>query len=97
MQLNGTGTATAAAPAAAPAKSRGKHALTAGRPAAAAAAAVPLTAARAELTVHPTALELAADKGDLDIIRELYGSRSKTLINALLAYDGFFLWWMSRG
>ena len=96
MQLNGTGTDAAAAPApaaAAPANRRGKHALTDGRSTTAAAAAVPLTASRAELTLAPTAIELAADKADLDIIRALYGSRAKTLINALLAFDGFFLWY----
>ena len=102
MQLNGTGTdaaATAAAPTAAPTaapaqgRGRGKHALTAGRPTT--TAAPPLTASRAEVTHTPTALELAADPADLAIIRDLYGSRAQTLINALLAFDGFFLWYFN--
>ena len=35
----------------------------------------------------PTAIELAADEADLQIIRDLYGSRAQTIINALLAFD----------
>jgi hypothetical protein len=41
----------------------------------------------------PTALELAADPADLLIIRDLYGSRAQTLINALLGFDGYFNWY----
>ena len=35
-------------------------------------------------TVNPT---------DLAMIRDLYGSRAQTLINALLAFDGFLAWY----
>lgn len=41
----------------------------------------------------PSAIELAADPADLAIIRELYGSRAQTLINILLAFDGYIAWY----
>ena len=98
MQLNGTGPAAAeaaAAPAPAPPTrpaGRGRSMITATRPTAARPTA-PLTAARVEAAHQPTALELAADPADLAVIRDLYGSRAQTLINALLAFDGFFAWY----
>ena len=45
------------------------------------------------LTHELTAMELAADPADLKIIRDLYGSRAQTLINALLAFDSYFAWY----
>jgi hypothetical protein len=41
----------------------------------------------------PTALEIAADPADLAIIREMYGSRAQTIINLLLAMDGYVAWY----
>ena len=41
----------------------------------------------------PTALEAAADPADLAMIRSLYGSRAQTLLNILLAFDGYFQWY----
>ena len=38
----------------------------------------------------PTASELAADPADVEIIRELFGSKAQTIINALLAFDAYF-------
>ena len=35
----------------------------------------------------PTAMEQKADPAHLQIIRDMYGSRAQTLINALLAFD----------
>ena len=40
-----------------------------------------------------TAIERAADPEDLAIIRELFGSRAQTLINALLSFDAYFQWY----
>jgi hypothetical protein len=60
------------------------------------AAATANTAAAAPaptLTHIPTALELAADANELKIIRDLYGSRAQTIINMLLAFDGYFRWY----
>ena len=56
---------------------------------------MPLTATRAEVTREPAALELAEDPLDLAIIRELFGSRAETLINSLLSFDGFFIWYFN--
>ena len=42
---------------------------------------------------EPTASELAADPADVEIIRELFGSRAQTIINALLAFDAYFKWY----
>eukprot|EP00966_Prymnesium_polylepis_P131872 3049485-Prymnesium_polylepis.1 len=42
----------------------------------------------------PSAVERAADPADLQMIRTLYGSRSQTILNALLAFDAFFSWYM---
>ena len=39
----------------------------------------------------PTVAELAADPADLKIIRDIYGSRAQTLLNALLSFDAYFL------
>ena len=47
----------------------------------------------AELVRTPTAVELTADAGDLDMIRELFGSRANTIINCLLAFDAYFAWY----
>lgn len=33
------------------------------------------------------------DAADLDIIRELFGSRAQTIINILLAFDAYFAWY----
>ena len=41
----------------------------------------------------PTALENAADPADLKLIRDMFGSRAQTLINTLLAFDGYFNWY----
>ena len=38
-------------------------------------------------------MERAADPNDLKIIRDLYGSRSQTIINSLLSFDAYFRWW----
>ena len=56
---------------------------------------VPLTATRVEAIHRPTALELAANPADLAVIRDLFGSRAQTIINALLAFDGFFTWYFN--
>ena len=50
-------------------------------------------AERAELQHVPTRLETECDAEDLEIIRKLFGSRAQTLINILLAWDGFFAWY----
>ena len=42
---------------------------------------------------EPSAMELAADPADLEIIKELFGSRGQTLINILLAFDAYFAWY----
>ena len=49
--------------------------------------------ADAELPYVPTALERAADPAHLELIRSRYGSRAPTLINVLLAFDGYFNWY----
>lgn len=41
----------------------------------------------------PTAVEIAADPEDLDVIRKLFGSRAQTIINILLAFDAYFRWY----
>ena len=41
----------------------------------------------------PSAMEVAADAEDLNIIRELYGSRARTSINSMLAFDAFLKWY----
>ena len=77
---------------------RGKHAFAA-RNAVAAATLVKdtadvadkaLIAKIAELERVPSAMERAADPEDIGIIRNLYGSRATTIINALLAFDAYF-------
>lgn len=40
-----------------------------------------------------TAMESAADVEDLNIIRELFGSRAQVLINTLPAFDAYFKWY----
>ena len=47
----------------------------------------------ASLTHQPTAMEKAANPEHLKIIREVYGSRAQTIINALLAFDAYFAWY----
>ena len=47
----------------------------------------------AGLTHEPTSLERECDPADLQVIRDLYGSRAQTLINALLSFDGYFAWY----
>ena len=49
--------------------------------------------ADAELPYVPTAVERAADPAHLELIRSRYGSRAPTLINVLLAFDGYFNWY----
>ena len=60
---------------------------------AAATAGAPAPAPAPTLTHIPTALELAADAKELKIIRDLYGSRAQTIINTLLAFDGYYQWY----
>ena len=44
--------------------------------------------------VHiPTALESACNPEDLKVIKDLFGSRARTIINMLLAFDGYFAWY----
>ena len=50
-------------------------------------------AGEAGLRHVPTALELACDLPDLQIIRDLFGSRGQTIINSLLSFDGYFNWY----
>ena len=52
-----------------------------------------LQAQRAQVQHEPSALEVAANPESLEIIRKLYGSRARTIINALLAFDGYFKWY----
>ena len=46
-----------------------------------------------QLQHTPSAFEAAADQDDLLTIRQIYGSRAQTLINALLSFDAFFAWY----
>ena len=57
------------------------------------AAAAGAAGAPPKLKHIPTALERAADPAELKIIRDLYGSRGQTIINTLLAFDGYFKWY----
>ena len=50
-------------------------------------------ATEAKLTRVPTKMELDADEADIQIIRDLFGSRADTLINTLLAWDAFMEWY----
>ena len=52
-----------------------------------------LQAQRAQLQHTPSALEAAANQESLEIIRKLYGSRARTIINALLAFDAYLAWY----
>ena len=52
-------------------------------------------AVEAELIHVPTKAELDADPADLDIIRQVFGSRAQTLINALLSWDAFMAWYFA--
>ena len=98
MQLNGNAiiapppaAAAATAPPPAAGRGRGRGAFQAR---AAVAPAPPVATATRTETVHqPTAIELEADPADLKVIRDLYGSRAQTLINALLSFDAFFKWY----
>ena len=47
----------------------------------------------AQLRHVPTAMQLAADEDDLKVIRDVYGSRSQTIINTLLSFDAYFKWY----
>ena len=51
------------------------------------------TRAVRKLTHVPSAMESAADPEHIKIIRDVYGSRAQTIINALLAFDAFFAWY----
>ena len=51
------------------------------------------TEADSGLEHQPTALERAADREKLQVLRDLYGSRAQTIINCILAWDGFFAWY----
>ena len=73
-------------------RGRGRVAFTAAQPSNVQAAGVPVASA-AQLRHVPTALERMADEADLKIIRDLYGSRAQTLINALLSFDGYLAWY----
>jgi hypothetical protein len=55
--------------------------------------AEPVVAQRGKLKHVPTAIELAADPADLEIIRKVYGSRAQTIINTLLSFDAYFNWY----
>ena len=52
-----------------------------------------LQATRAEVTHVPTEIERNSNQAALKKIRDRYGSRAQTLINALLAFDAYFAWW----
>jgi len=52
-----------------------------------------LEAQRAKVQHQPSATEAAANQESLEIIRKLYGSRARTIINALLAFDAYFAWY----
>ena len=52
-----------------------------------------LEAVRLQLERTPTALEKDADPAHLQVIRDVYGGRSQTIINTLLAFDGYFKWY----
>lgn len=52
-----------------------------------------VVATPAELTFIPSSMEQQADAEDLAIIRELFGSRAQTIINTLLAFDAYFIWY----
>ena len=53
----------------------------------------PGLATEAELLRMPTRLERKCDDADLQVIKDLFGSRAQTLINILLAWDSFFNWY----
>ena len=100
MQLNGSGIVEAPPPpvpaATAPRRpaGRGRGAFVAARAAGRADKEPPGVMATRTETVHkPTAIEQTANPADLAIIRDLYGSRAQTIINALLAFDAFFAWY----
>ena len=52
-----------------------------------------LQASRAKLVHVPSEMEKAADPAHVKIIRDVYGSRAQTILNALLAFDAFFAWY----
>ena len=52
-----------------------------------------LPASRAKLTHVPSSMERAANPEHVQIIRDVYGSRAQTILNALLAFDAFFAWY----
>lgn len=53
----------------------------------------PAIATLAHLQFIPTQMEEKCDAADLDIIRELFGSRAQTIINILLAFNAYFAWY----
>ena len=62
--------------------------------AAAAAPGRPAAPAAARPLQHvPTSMEKQADPEDLAMIRKLFGSRAQTLIDSLLAFDAFLVWY----
>ena len=46
-----------------------------------------------QLQYEPSEMEKAADPEDLQMIRDLFGSRAQTIINFLLAFDAYFDWY----
>ena len=50
-------------------------------------------AVRAGVEHVPTEMEKKADPADLKIIRDVYGSRANTIINALLSFDAYMDWY----
>ena len=53
----------------------------------------PMTRSRATADHVPTEIEKNSDTVKLALIRETFGSRAQTLINALLAFDAYFAWY----
>lgn len=49
--------------------------------------------ARSEVMHVPSQIELMCNPADLQIIRDLYGSRAQTIINTLLSFDAYFAWY----
>ena len=52
-----------------------------------------LPAKRAQVEEKPSAVEAAANQESLAILRKIYGSRARTIINILLAFDAYFKWY----
>jgi len=89
-----TAAAAAAAPAAAPAAALSRrHRFVASAAAAAADAPPPAATPPMELVHIPTNMEKQADPEDIAMLRKLYGSRAQTIINSLLAFDAYLVWY----